>query len=227
MSALHKSTTYKPLDIPNPFREGQDKAYADILQDKMNEMRWWRRTIGVGFLALFAICILLFVWALRQQKTIPVLINVMPSGEAQYLGEVRQTSAPQVPEAAIQYQLRRFITNLRSVSTDPQVLYNNIDECYSMITSTYEPLMTRTLRASSPFDLVGKLRRTVEIESVLKITGASWQLDWSESTFENSHERRGLRMRALITVKILPVNEANIRKNPLGIYIENCEMTRL
>jgi type IV secretion system protein VirB5 len=226
MPALHKSNPYKPLSIPNPFREGQDKAYADILQDKMNEMRWWRRVIGSGFLFLFAVSIGLFAWALSRQATVPVLINVMPSGEAQYLGEVRQTSAPAVPEAAIQFHLRKFITNLRSVSTDPQVLYNNIDECYSMITANYEPLMTRALRASSPFELVGKIRRTVEIQSILKITGSSYQADWSESA-ETSSGRRSVRMRALLTVKILPATAESIKKNPLGIYIENCEMTEL
>jgi type IV secretory pathway TrbF-like protein len=34
-------------------------------------------------------------------------------------------------------------------------------------------------------------------------------------------------MRALVTVKLLPVTDAAVRKNPLGIYIENCEMTEL
>jgi type IV secretion system protein VirB5 len=226
MPAVHKSTTYKPLPIPNPFREGQDKAYADILKDKMDEMRWWRGVVGAGVLVLFALSLACFVYALSRQKTVPVLVNVMPSGETQYLGEVRQ-GAVQVPEAAIQYQARRFITNLRSVSTDPQVLYNNIDDCYAMVTSSYEPVMTRFLRGASPFDLVGKTRRTVEIESVLHITANSYQIDWIESTVDNAAGRASRRMRALVTVKLLPVTDDTIRKNPLGIYIENCEMTEL
>jgi type IV secretion system protein VirB5 len=139
MAATHKSASYKPIDAPNPFREGQDKAYADILQDKVRETRWWRLT-GAGCLALFALSIALFYYALNLQKTVPVLVNVMPSGEAQYLGEVRANAGVQVPEAAIQYQVRKFVSNLRSISTDRQVVYNNIDECYAMITSGYEPV---------------------------------------------------------------------------------------
>jgi type IV secretion system protein VirB5 len=224
--APHKSTTYKPPEVSNPFLEGQDKAYADILADKMRETRWWRLT-GIAHLALFGVSLAFFIYAVKLQKTVPVLVNVTPSGESQYLGEVRQNAAFQVPEAAIQFQARKFITSLRLVPTDPMVLYNNIEECYAMVTNTYEPVMTRNLRGASPFELVGKIRRTAEIESVLKITGSSYQIDWIETVTETSSSQKRTRMRALVTVKLLPVTDATIKKNPLGIYIENCEMTEL
>lgn len=228
MPAKHKGTNYP--EIPgtgNPFMEGQDRAYADLLFEKTKEMRWWRGIVGTGVLALSLINLIFFVSAIRQQKTVPVLINVMPSGEASYIGEVRQAGQMQVPEAAIQYQARKFITNLRSVSTDAEVLYNNIDECYAMVTSTYEPVMTRFLRGASPFDLVGKARRSVEIESVLKITGQSYQVDWREMVTDNTVSRSTTRMRAVITIRLFSPTDATIRRNPLGIYIENCEMTEL
>jgi type IV secretion system protein VirB5 len=85
--------------------------------------------------------------------------------------------------------------------------------------------MTRFLRGSSPFDLIGKARRTVEIESILKITGSSYQVDWIETLTDSSGQRRSRsRARALITTVLLPPDD---KKNPLGIYIENCEMTEL
>jgi type IV secretion system protein VirB5 len=225
MPPPHKSAAYKPPDIQNPFLQGQDKAYADLLMDKIKEMRWWRGIIGVGILALFAVNSCFFIYAVSLQKTVPVLINVMPSGETQYLGEVKQNAAPAVPEAAVLYQVRKFITNLRSVSADPQVLYANIDDCYAMITNRYEPILTRSLRSSSPFNLVGKIRRAVEIESALKITGSSYQIDWVETSTDSQASRKTVRMRALVTVALLP--SGDLRKNPLGIYIENCEVTEL
>jgi type IV secretion system protein VirB5 len=226
MPFQHKSTTYKQVEIPNPFREGQDKAFADILLDKTRECHFWRLITG-GMVILVAANVLFNIFTLKQQKTVPVLINGMPSGEAQYLGEVRQQGAVQVPEGAIQFQVRTFITKLRSVSTDAQVVFNNIEDCYAMVTSSYEPVMTRSLRSASPFDLVGKTRRSVEVESIIKITGNSWQIDWYETMIESSTSRKTARMRALITVRLLAVSDAAIKKNPLGIYIENCEMTQL
>jgi type IV secretion system protein VirB5 len=227
MAHEHKSTTYKPGDLPNPFQEGQDRAYGDILLDKMKEMRWWRGIIGTGFLVLFIIAIAMFNYAISLQKTVPVLVNVMPTGEAVYLGEVRQTGTIQVSESAILYQVRKFITNLRSVSIDSQVLYNNIDDCYSMVTTAYEPIMTRMLRNDSPFNLVGRVRRNVEIESALRVTASSYQVDWIETTIEAGNAPRNRKYRGLLTVKLLPPDPSFIKKNPLGIFIESCEWTEL
>jgi type IV secretory pathway TrbF-like protein len=168
MASLHKSTTYKETPVPNPFTVGQDKAFGDILLFNQRELRWWRGIVGIGALILWFICFCFFVYAVKLQKTVPVLINVMPNGETSYLGAVKQNAVLQVPENAILYQARKFIVNLRSVSTDAKVLYDNIDECYAMVTSSYEPIMTRALKAKSPFNLVGKVRRSVEIGNLYK-----------------------------------------------------------
>jgi type IV secretion system protein VirB5 len=226
MPATHKSTVYKPIDLANPFKNDGDKAYADLLQNQIKETNTWRR-VTLFSLCFFVVSLCLFIYAVSQQKTVPVLINVMPSGEAQYLGEVRQNGDMQVPEAAIHYQIRRFVTNIRSVSTDYQVLYNNIDDCYAMVTSTYSSIMTRMLRADSPFEVVGKIRRTVEIESVLNITAQSYQINWSEIVQDTSSAPKTTRRRAVVTVRLLPVTDATVKKNPLGIYVENFEMTEL
>jgi type IV secretion system protein VirB5 len=226
MPAPHKKTVYKALDLENPFREGQDRAYADLLWENKRELRWWRGIVGPGSLILFFISFCFNMCQTMQQKTVPVLVNVMPSGESQYLGEVRQGSM-QVPEAAIHWQVRKFISNLRTVSTDYQVVYNNIDDCYTMVTASYQQIMTRQLREHSPFELVGKLRRTVEIESVLNVTARSYQVNWAETTVDTSSTRKIARMRAVVTVRLIPPTDETIKKNPLGIYIENCEMTEL
>jgi type IV secretory pathway TrbF-like protein len=87
--------------------------------------------------------------------------------------------------------------------------------------------MTRALRQASPFDLVGKMRRTVEIESALHVTGSSYQVDWTETGVETGVSPKQQKMRALVTVKLLPVDAAAMRNNPLGIFIDNCEITSL
>ena len=226
MPAKHKDTVYKPLPVPNPFQKGQDRAYADILLDKMKEAQLWRKTafLNVG---LFIIALILFFFSVSQQKTVPVLVNIMPSGESQFLGEVRQGGAVQVPEASVHYEVRKFVHNLRSVSTDYQVVYANIDECFVMSASNYSPVLRSFLLADSPFDLVGKIRRTVEIESVLNITGRSYQVNWAETVIEPSSSPKISRMRAVVTVRLVTPTDATIKRNPLGIYIENFEMTEL
>jgi type IV secretion system protein VirB5 len=224
LPAPHKSTVYRLAEAENPFRSDSDRAFSDLLLDKMKEASRWR-LVGIGSLVLFAASLVLFYGAVSQQKTVPVLINVMPTGEAQYLGEVRQGQV-QVPEAAVVFQIRSFLSKLRSVSTDYQVVYANIDDCYAMITSSYAPLLTNALRAASPFDLVGRIRRTIEIESIIRITPETYQADWIETSADSS-SRRNARMRALISIKLLPTTDSTVRRNPLGIYIDNFEMAEL
>jgi len=226
MPATHKKTVYKPLPVSNPFQEGQDRAYADILLDKVKEAQLWRKTVFVNA-GFFVITLILFFYSINQQKTVPVLVNVMPSGESQFLGEVRQSGAVQVPEAAIYYDIRKFVSHLRSVSTDYQVVYANIDECFVMSTSGYSPILRRMLLADSPFELVGKLIRTVEIESVLNITGRSYQINWTETVIESSSNPKSTKMRAVVTIRLVTPTSVTIIRNPLGIYIENFEMTEL
>jgi len=225
MSATHKNAIYKPLDIKNPFKEGQDDAYAEILQHSVKENKLLRKTLFLN-LGLFAITLILFFAAISQQKTVPVLVNVMPTGESQYLGEVRQANI-QVPESSIHWQIRKFITNIRSISTDYQVVYDNIDECFYMVTKDYSPIMREMLLNNSPFDLVGKIRRTVEIENVLNITGRSYQINWNETIVESSSSPKKFKYRAVITIQLVTPTDATIKRNPLGIYIENFEMTEL
>jgi len=96
-----------------------------------------------------------------------------------------------------------------------------------MITSSYEQIFTPNLRANSPFPLIGKIRRSIEIESTLRITGSSYQVDWIESTFESSGNPSRVKMRALVTVRLITPDPSFIRDNPLGIFIDACEMTQL
>jgi len=226
MAAPHKKSIFKPIEIKNPFDESADKAYSEILLDKMQEAQTWRK-FSIVSLLFFLISLILFFYSSSRQQTVPVLVNVMPSGESQYLGEVRQQGTAQVPDAAIHFQIRSFISNLRSVSTDYQVVYDNIDACFQMSMTTYQPILREMLTKDSPFAQVGKIRRTVEIESLLHITGRSYQVNWFESTIDMGADQRNYKMRAVVTIRLVTPTETTIKRNPLGIYIENMEMVEL
>jgi len=227
MPSIHKNSTYKPLDVSNPFQQGQDQAYADILLHVTQESKIWRR-LTVSHVALFAISLVLFFVSVAQQKTVPVLVNVMPSGESQYLGEVRQNGDFQVPDAAIHFQIRTFVSNVRSVSTDYDIIYNCIDDCFFMCTASYEPIMRKMILDNSPFELYGKMRRSCEFESVLHVTGNSYQVNWTETVIEpSSSSIKKNKYRAVATIRLIKPTDDTIKRNPLGIYIENFEMTEL
>lgn len=217
---LHKSTTYKPLDLKNPF-ESADKQYHDLLRDaKRDKDRWVK--IAFFSLGFFIISLVILLYAVRLQDTVPVLVAVTQWGESHYLGEVKQ-SGFQVPEIAVQYQVRDFITKLRTISVDREILYRDITACYDMITAQCEREMTADLRANDPFAEVGQTKRSVIIETVLKVSAETYQVDWIEVS--TGKENANAHIRGLFTVKVLDPPAEKRVKNPLGIYIDDYDMT--
>jgi len=208
--------------------EGGLRAYSDLLQDQVKTKNFILYFIGIGSIILFSVSLILFFVSLQRQDIVPVLVNVMPSGEAAYLGEVRTGGGGfQVPEAAIRFQVREFISNLRSVPVDIQVMNEKLTKCYHAIAKAYEPYLTRIIREQGFFSLVGKIRRSVEIESVLRITNNSYQVDWTETTSESNGMQQRHKMRALLTVVTIEPEPDFIETNPLGIFIEDFEWTEL
>jgi type IV secretion system protein VirB5 len=97
-----------------------------------------------------------------------------------------------------------------------------------MVTTDCEKVMTREIRANSPFEDFGKKRREVRIESTLKSTDSTYQIDWNEITMETGMtSQSSARYRALVTVKLLPTSDKTIQRNPLGIYINSYSITML
>jgi type IV secretion system protein TrbF len=228
MPFAHKTVTYSSPKMPNPFLEGGARAYGDILRDAYKVKNFVLHFVGIGSLLLFAASLFLFFVSLQRQDVVPVLVNVMPSGEAAYLGEVRAGSGGiQVPEAAIRFQVKEFVSNLRSVPVDIQVMNEKLTKCYHAASKAYEPYLTRMIREQGFFSLVGKIRRVVEIESVLRITNSSYQVDWIETVSEANGMRQAHKMRALLTVVTIDPQPDFIETNPLGIFIEDFEWTEL
>jgi type IV secretory pathway TrbF-like protein len=225
MASLHKSTTYTPLALNNPF-EAQDKKYGDLLLNAQKEKRVYQ-VIALVCLVFTGLAICGLFYGVSLQKNIPYLVNVMPTGESRYLGEVRYTGDLQVPESAVQFQVKTFLTYLRTVPGDYDMLYRDITLCYNMVTSECEKKMTRELTENSPFKVSKSgTRKTLQIESILKLTNGTYQLDWIESTTAGGQVKRE-RLRGLFTVKLLAPTEKNIQTNPLGIYIDNYDITTL
>jgi type IV secretory pathway TrbF-like protein len=225
MASLHKPTTYIPLALNNPF-EAQDKKYGDLLLNSQKEKKMYQiiALVCLGFTGL-SICGLFY--GVSLQKNIPYLINILPTGESQYLGEVRYTGDLQIPESAVQFQVKTFLTYLRTISGDYDMLYRDISLCYNMVTSECEKKMTKELTENSPFKASkAGTKRTLQIESILKLTNGTYQLDWTESATAGGQVKRE-RLRGLFTVKLLAPTEKNIQTNPLGIYIDNYDITTL
>ncbi|GMO25813.1 MAG: conjugal transfer protein TrbF [Termitinemataceae bacterium] len=225
MSSPHKSSVYNPPEVKNPF-EAADKVYHDLIADAHKEKKIWQK-IALFSLVFPLISVIVYVKAVTMQRTVPVLVTVSDWGEAKYHGEVTQTlESMTVPDAAIEFQVRDFVSKLRSIPADGQVLFNDVTQLYQMVTAKCATTMTEQLRANAPFDVVGELKRVIEIESVIKLSGGSYQIDWLENNSGTSSNYRQ-RFRGVITIKLLVPPKDKRINNPLGIYIDDYSYTEI
>jgi type IV secretion system protein VirB5 len=223
MASHHKHSVYAPLPLENPF-DKQDAVYGNLLSQAEQSKKTWRRAALIAQVMNIA-SLLLFFYAINLQKFIPLVVTVSPWGEANYVGDISALSYQntRIPDTAIQYQIRDFITKLRSISTDPEVLYNNITDCYAKVTPGCADRMTKELRQADPFSEVGKLKRTISLESVLRLSSSTWQADWIEAASNGSPKR----YRGVFTIQLLEPPAKQRVQNPLGIYIDNYDITEL
>jgi type IV secretion system protein VirB5 len=220
-----KTEKYKVLTADNPFGKAE-VTYTDIIEDTRREKRRWQN-ISLFSLLFFLASFYVMLTAVNKQQTAPVLITMSEWGEATYRGAVNIDSGrlKDVPEAAIQYQVRDFITKLRTIPIDAEILYRDIKRCYEMVTAACEKKMTRELRNEDTFGKVGKQKRGVMIESVLRLSSATYQIDWIETVTASSTSQ--YRVRGVVTTELLVPPEDKLINNPLGIYITDYDMTVL
>ncbi len=203
--------------------------YKKICDLDKTQMHKWK-ILALGSLVIMLISLCIMFYALNLPRTVPMVITVSDWGEARYVGEVNKLSFQglKIPKIAIEYQLRRFITNRFNISTDANVIKGNLKDCYSCLTSNSAQKLSEELKADNPLKLVGKLIKNVEIESILTLSKNSYQVDFiltSSSLTGRMVETE--RLRGVLSVETLEPNEEDMKLNPLGIYITNFDFTKL
>lgn len=178
----------------------------------------------------FLLSIGALIYALNMPRTVPVLITMSDWGEAKYVGEINRMSYQgiKVPEIAIEYQLRKFVNNFYSIPGDPDILKQNLIDCYSCLTSETADKLSSMLKEDNPLKNYGSVRKTVEIESILNLSKNSYQVDFIVKTTNPRNQNIvSTRMRGVLTVALLEPDSEDKLLNPLGIYISSYDFKEI
>lgn len=223
-----KSAAWKYEQPENPYN-GRRREYDQLIGEVQKERNRWR-------CAAFVMLTLLFlasggmVYLGSLPKVVPHVIEVASWGEARSVGRVGTNSYSGIvrSDPSIQYYLRAFITNMRSISSDREIIRDNLTAAFRSVTrSGYTQLQT-DISNSGIFTRSQRERVTVTIHNILTITDSSYQIDWTEATFGlNGAERGRAYYRGIFNVVFAEPDESQIRFNPLGIFIERYDIQRL
>ena len=170
----------------------------------------------------------------NQSTYIPYVVEIDKLGQA--VAVKRADRAVNVDERVVRASLAAFVHDVRMVSFDRIAQNDAIWRVYAMLQSG-DPATTKITEymsdpATGPAKRAEELSVGVEIQSVLRQTAETWEIDWIERVWNRQGVREGQhRMRGLLTVYIVPptstTTEEDIRKNPLGIFVRDFTWSRV
>lgn len=204
------------------------QAAAQVWDERIGSARvqaknW--RWMAFGCLGLALLMAAGLVWQSGESRITPYVVEVDHAGEVRAVGAAVTPYKP--TDAQIAYHLARFITDVRSLSIDPVVVRQNWLEAYGYTTDRGAATLNAYARAHDPFAHVGQDSVSVDVTSVVRVSGASFQVRWVEQHYHEGTPTGIEHWTAILTLVMqTPRTERQLRRNPLGIYVNGLSWSR-
>ena len=213
-------------DAPeNPYiaaRQEWNERYGSYVR---SAIAW--RIIGT---TAMAIAIIGFGYGLYQSskvKLVPYVVEVDKLGAAVSAGFPEQIEYADV--RVVRATLGNFVTSFRSITPDAVVQKQYIDRTYALL-RTSDPSTEKVnawFRGNSPFEKAKSSTVAIEVNNIVALSNQTYQIDWTEYERDRKGKETGTRrFRGIATVTLTaPQDEATIRLNPIGLYVQDFDWT--
>lgn len=203
------------------------KQFDSLLSKERAEANSWR-FVGLIMLLSLVICfgILFYVVTRPEQKF--VVIDVNDIGETKYHGVVSGIDFDSYnnKDPIIKNMLQDFIYDTYLISTDPDLMYRNFVRTMNHMIRTQRKLYEDKIREEDPFKYIGSIKRNTRIESIIKVSEGTYQVDFFvEVTKFGENRSYESKMRGIFSfIKVTSVQYNSMTEeerigNPMGIYI--------
>jgi len=229
MTARTQWSPEGPLDTP--YRLARQEWDARMGSAVVQAKNW--RLATFASLGAIALAIAGLVALGMQPKAVPHIIEVDHLGAAVYRGPLTEAASDYTPpDEVIQYALRRFLEDTRTVSSDLLVVKRNWLDAYTLVTAHAGTTLSAYVQAPEhdPARRAQEERVSIEILSAVRVSAESWQVDWRETTFDKNGGPSGAPSvwRAMFRVLTRrPKTEEEMAKNPLGLFIDEYHWDRV
>ena len=202
-------------------RREWDDRYAGLARGKRN----WQ----LAALALLAVDGLLtagIIHLATQSRVSPFVVEVDRLGQAVAFGPAEQLR--KTDERLIRYQLNLFVRDVRSVFADAEVQKTVINRAYAHAKDGALGFLNDYFKKSNPFLREAEGTVTVQVQSVLRLSPRSWQVQWRET----QHAPAGrvvseTAWQAVLGVELSPPETTDVLLvNPLGLYVTEINWTK-
>jgi type IV secretory pathway TrbF-like protein len=210
----------------NPYLEARrewNERYGTYIIQASN----WRRIAVLSGITSLA-CVAGLVYVSSQTRIVPYVVEVDKIGDARAQGVAEQ--AQPVDTRVVKYALGNFVSWWRTLPSDRVVHKDSIQKLYAMLPVNSPALnkLNEQFRTKSPFKEAETTGVSVQLVSILPISGQTWQAEWLETYRDTRGQlQKTVRYKATLTVTVSPpTTEDEITRNPLGVYVADLNFTQ-
>jgi type IV secretory pathway TrbF-like protein len=217
MSPLKGPARFGVTPDPQTPHQRAGQAWDERLGAARVQAANWR-LMALGLLVLDAgVSAGLVGLALRGGIT-PWVVQVDRLGEPRVVAPAIQGARPS--DAVIAWTLARFVTDVRTISTDPVLMRQAWLRAYDFTDTEGAAMLSDHARRADPFAQVGRVQVTVAVTSVVRASPASFRLAWTEQRYADGQLVATERWSGILTVSVKPPRTAEgLRANPMGVFV--------
>ena len=205
-----------------PAPETPYQRAAQVWDDRIGSARVQARNWRLAFFGALALSGGLaggLVWQSARGTITPWVVQVDKLGQAQAVAPAVADYHPTDPQIA--WYLAHLIKEVRSIPADPIVLRQDWLDAYNFVTSKGALALDDYARTSDPFGKIGKEQVSVDIASVIRASDDSFRVEWVERHYADDALTATERWSAILTFVVqTPTSASQLKKNPLGVYVE-------
>lgn len=211
----NERTQEKPSVYLTGRVEWEDRHY-NLIQ----AMHTWRR-VAVGAITTAVIGVSGLVYVASQHKIVPFLVEFDQHSEPV---RIIRAEAPNEPTTnQIRAAIRTWLIGVRWVSADPYAQKEMLEQSYMMTmpASAAYGALHEYHSANNPYKISDRYTIEVAVNSVTKISGNTWRVEWTETKKSQSGgtESQEQWQAAVSTTISAPSTEEQIMKNPVGVFV--------
>ena len=226
-TSIHQQSKPGPTPKPapatgyNPYlaaRREWDERYGNLITRERN---WRLMALICALIALAAIGGMIRLST--KTHIVPFVVAMDSLGRTVAAGPAEEASAPD--DRIKRATLFTFVEDLRTVTSDGVAQRKAIDRVYAHIASggQSQAFISEFYRSSPPQKRASTETVSVEVRSVLPTSERTFEVEWTETTRDLYGAMKGQdHWKAVFAIAVNPpLDEAQARINPLGIYVTN------
>lgn len=208
----------KPDSVYSAGRMEWEERHFNLVQ-ALHTWRW----VAVGAITAAVISSSGLVYVSSQHKIVPYLVEFDQYSEPVKI--VRADTLNEPTTNQVRAAIRTWLMGVRVVYADPEAQKEILEKSYMMTmpSSTAYGELHEYHSTNNPYTASEKFTVVVAVNSVDKIVGNTWRVEWTETrkSLSGGVESRE-QWQAAVTTKILaPSTEEQIMKNPAGVFVES------